>query len=240
MPLTSPMPLTSRKLLTFDVVGTLIDFETGILDYIKTRKPGLDPRTVLEAYAKAEDRQHHETPRLPFPSMMAPMYREMAAALGLPAGEADAAGFRLSIPRWPAFADSIAALKRLRKHFRLVAMTNSDNWALDHFAATLEQPFDDRITAEDVGWNKPDPQFFAYVRGRQSLHGFKIDDVLHVAQSQYHDIAVAKRLGYHTCWIERRKGKAGAGGTPVAQETAKPDYHFATLAELADAVDAGE
>jgi putative hydrolase of the HAD superfamily len=171
--------------------------------------------------------------------MLAAMYREMAVVLDLPASETDAQGFRLSIPRWPAFPDAIAALKRLRKTFRLVAMTNSDNWALDHFAATLEQLFDDRVTAEDVGWNKPDPQFFAYARGRQSVHGYTFNDFLHVAQSQYHDIAVAKQLGYHTCWIERRKGKAGAGATPTVSKITTPDYHFATLAELADAVDRG-
>jgi putative hydrolase of the HAD superfamily len=231
--------LTTRKILTFDVVGTLIDFETGLLDYLRSRASGASDQAILEAYAIAEDHQHHETPRLPFPSMMAPMYREMAKKLGMPSDEANVEGFRLSIPRWPAFLDSIDALKRLRKHFRLVAMTNSDNWALDNFANTLEQPFDDRITAQDVGWNKPDPQFFAYARGRQSVHGYKFDDFLHVAQSQYHDIVVAMQLGYHTCWIERRKGKTGAGATPTINSIVKPDYHFATLAELADAVDAG-
>ncbi len=229
--------LAQHKILTFDVVGTLIDFETGILDYIESRMPGLASQKVLEAYAMAEDRQHHVTPRLPFPSMMAPMYVEMAQRLGLPAGKQDVDGFRLSIPRWPAFPDSVAALKRLRKLFRLVAMTNSDNWALDHFAQTLEQHFDDRVTAEDVGWNKPDPQFFAYVRGRQSVHGYRFADFLHVAQSQYHDITVAKRLGYDTCWIERRKGKTGAGATPAVKDQATPDFHFATLGELADAVE---
>ena len=235
------MALTDRKVLTFDVVGTLIDFETGILDYVQTKAAdrGLTDRAILEAYAVAEHHQHHETPRLPFPSMMAPMYREMAATLGLPSAEADVLGFRLSIPRWPAFADSVAALKRLRQRFHLVAMTNSDNWALSHFAATLELPFYDLVTAEMVGWNKPDPQVFAYVRGRLSKDGYGIDDILHVAQSQYHDIAVAKALGYHTCWIERRKGKTGAGGTPAVAAAAVPDYHFASLVELADAVEAG-
>jgi putative hydrolase of the HAD superfamily len=119
-------------------------------------------------------------------------------------------------------------------------MTNSDNWALSHFAKTLEQPFDDLVTAEDVGWNKPDPQVFAYARGRQSVQGFKFNDFLHVAQSQYHDIAVAKSLGYHVCWIERRKNKQGSGATPAVENVVIPDYHFATLAELADAVDAGK
>ena len=236
------MALTDRKVLTFDVVGTLIDFETGILDYVQTKAAdrGLTDQAILEAYAVAEHHQHHETPRLPFPSMMAPMYAEMAATLGLPSAEADVLGFRLSIPRWPAFADSVAALKRLRQRFHLVAMTNSDNWALAHFAATLELPFYDLVTAEMVGWNKPDPQVFAYVRGRLSKDGYGIDDILHVAQSQYHDIAVAKALGYHTCWIERRKGKQGAGATPSIEKKAVPYFHFGSLVELADAVDAGK
>ena len=236
------MALTDRKAMTFDVVGTLIDFETGILEHVqaKARAAGisLTDQAILEAYAAAEDRQHHETPRLPFPSMMAPMYREMAEVLGL--SPSDAEEFRLSIPRWPAFPDSVAALKRLRKRFYLVAMTNSDNWALSHFARTLDLPFDDMVTAEMVGWNKPDPQVFAFTRGRLSREGYGFDDILHVAQSQYHDIAVSRRLGYHTCWIERRKGKPGTGATPGVETVVTPDYHFSSLAELADAVDEGK
>ncbi|WP_421694467.1 HAD-IA family hydrolase [Aestuariivirga sp.] len=238
------MALTDRKVMTFDVVGTLIDFESGILDYVQSRAKAagvsLTDKAILEAYAVAEDRQHHETPRLPFPSMMAPMYREMAEVLGLPDSHADAEEFRLSIPHWPAFPDSIATLKRLRKKFYLAAMTNSDNWALSHFARTLDQPFDDLVTAEMVGWNKPDPQVFAFMRGRLSKEGYGFSDIIHVAQSQYHDIAVARRLGYHTCWIERRKGKSGTGATPKVQTVAIPDYHFSSLAELADAVEAGK
>ncbi len=237
------MALMDRKAITFDVVGTLIDFETGILDYVqgKARAAGLNltDQAILEAYAVAEDHQHELTPRLPFPSMLAPMYREMAEKLGLPASTEDVDGFRLSIPRWPAFPDSITALKRLHQRFRLVAMTNSDDWALSHFARTLDQPFDHLVTAEMVGWNKPDPQVFAFVRGRLSMEDIGFDDILHVAQSQYHDIAVAKRLGYHTCWIERRKGKQGTGATPAVDNVVIPDYHFGTLKELADAVDQG-
>ena len=237
------MALTDRKVMTFDVVGTLIDFETGILDYVQGKARAasvtLTDKAILEAYAVAEDRQHHLTPRLPFPSMMAPMYHEMAEVLGLPDSNSDAEEFRLSIPHWPAFADSVPAMRRLKRRFHLVAMTNSDDWALSHFARTLDNVFDDLVTAEMVGWNKPDPQVFAFTRGRLSTKGFVFGDILHVAQSQYHDIAVARRLGYHTCWIERRKGKAGTGATTTVQKVAIPDYHFSSLQELADAVEAG-
>ena len=235
------MPLRDRRILSFDVVGTLIDFETGILRYVQgvAQRHGLrvEDRTILETYAEAEHRQHGLTPNLPFPEMMAPMFRQMAPKLGLPEDDKAAESFRLSIPEWPAFPDSVAALQRLKARFRLVALTTSSNWALSHFARTLGSPFDDTVTTEDVGYNKPDPQTFAYMRGRQSVHGYGLQDFLHVAQSQYHDIAVAKRLGFEVCWIERRKGQEGSGATPVS-ERADPDYHFATLAELADAVDA--
>ena len=238
------MKLREFKILTFDVVGTLIDFEAGILDYVRpiAQRAGvqLDDETILHSYGKAEGIEHERTPGLPFPPMMAPAYRTMAAELGLPADEATVEGFRLSIPAWPAFPDTVEALKRLRKHYRLVAMTNSDNWALGHFARTMEHPFDDMVTAEDVGTCKPDPQFFAYARGRQSPHGYKLEDYLHVAQSQYHDIGVARQLGYRTCWIERRMGKEGFGGSPAPAVVTEPDYHFESLVKLADAVDREE
>ena len=235
------MPLHDYKILTFDVVGTLIDFETGILEYVRpiAERAGLrlDDEAILRSFGRAEAIEHDRTPGLPFTKMMAPAYRTMASELGLPAGAAEVEGFHLSIPAWPAFPDTVEAMKRLRRRFRLVAMTNSDNWALGHFARALEQPFDDTVTAEDVGTCKPDPQFFAYARGRQSPLGYKFKDYLHVAQSQYHDIGVARQLGYSTCWIERRKGKKGFGGSPAPAVVTEPDYHFASLAELADAVD---
>lgn len=234
------MTLSAYKILTFDVVGTLIDFEAGVAAAIRpiAEKAGrpIDDETILKSFGRAEGLEHERTPGLPFVAMLAPAYRTMAAELGLPASDSDADAIRASIPSWPAFPDSVDALKRLRKHFRLVAMTNSDNWALGHFSRTLGEPFDDTVTAEDVGTCKPDPQFFAYARGRQSPHGFKLGDHLHVAQSQYHDIGVAKELGYDVCWIERRQGKAGSGGTPQSAKVTRPDYHYPTLVALADAV----
>lgn len=235
------MKLTDYKILTFDVVGTLIDFETGIVTCLRpiVDRAGLklDDETILASYGKAEEVEHRRTPGLPFTKMLAPAYQSMAAELGLPTAADDVDAILNSIPSWPAFPDSVDALKRLRKRFRLVAMTNSDNWALGHFARTLDQPFDDTVTAEDVGTCKPDPQFFAYARGRESVHGYRLNDYLHVAQSQFHDIGIAKELGYDVCWIERRQGKRGFGGSPAPATVTKPDYHFPSLAGLADAAE---
>jgi putative hydrolase of the HAD superfamily len=156
-----------------------------------------------------------------------------------PDSPAIARGFRDSVRDWPAFADSVEALQRLRQRFRRVTMTNAQAWALAHFARTLGRPFDLELSCDDALCEKPDARYFAYARGRiESLWGWRQPDTLHVAQSQYHDIGVAKRLGLATAWIERRHGMKGSGGTLESEHTV-PDHHFRTLAQLADAVDGG-
>ncbi|HWL71986.1 MAG TPA: HAD-IA family hydrolase [Geminicoccus sp.] len=236
------MRLTDFKVITFDVVGTLIDFEAGVLNYLRplAQQAALDvgDDVLLEAYGRGEVVAQGEQPDASFPPLLERIYEVAAGVLGLPAGEGEGAGLHDSIPDWPAFPDSVAALQRLRRRFRLVALTNSDRWAMSCFAKTLGEPFDEQITAEDVGASKPDPRVFHYMLERQKAAGFSQDDILHTAQSQYHDIGVAHLLGLRTCWIERRMGQNGSGGTPAVEKATRPDWHFPTLQELADAVDA--
>jgi putative hydrolase of the HAD superfamily len=229
------MDLTRFKALTFDVVGTLIDFELGMIAYLGTL-PGaasLDDDRILDVY-----RLHRgDHPAKWFPDDLVRVYSRIASELGLPQTDAAAEGFRGSIRNWPAFPDTVEALGRLGTRYKLVAMTNAQRWALDHMERNLGHPFHDSLSVDDARCEKPDPVYFGFVRGRLSRDGILLEDILHVAQSQYNDIGVAKRLGYATCWIERRKGRKGSGGTLSADRT-EPDLHFTTLKELADAVDA--
>ncbi len=68
--------------------------------------------------------------------------------------------------------------------------------------------------ADETGVAKPNPQFFAYQPRPAIGLRLQADEILHVAQSQHHDIGIARKLGYKACWIERRQGMAGFGGTP--------------------------
>ena len=230
------MVLQSFKVLTFDVVGTLIDFERGMLDYVHAVAPGaVSDEAFLDTYRLARKRGNCDA----YPDDLVLVWHLIAPGLGLPDGPEIAQGFRDSVPRWPAFADSVPALQRLKKRFKLVSMTNAQRWALLHFSKTLGDPFDLLISVDEALCEKPDPQYFAYTLGRfEQAWGHRRIDNLHVAQSQYHDIGVARRLGITTCWIERRHGQTGSGGTIDAEHTV-PDHHFHTLAQLADAVDAG-
>jgi putative hydrolase of the HAD superfamily len=233
------MSFAKFKVLTFDVVGTLIDFERGIIDYIRAasgKKPAeLGDEAILEAYRRSRGAPGSGW----YPDDLVRVYQDMARSLGLAQSAAAGEGLRDSIKDWPAFPDSVAALQRLHKRFRLMAMTNARRWSLDLMARTLSDPFDDGVTVDEAGCEKPDPAFFAFARGRLSVLGLGLADILHVAQSQYHDIGVARRLGYKVCWIERRRGLKGFGGTQDPGQLTTPDYHFATLGELADAVEAG-
>ncbi|MFG1211118.1 HAD-IA family hydrolase [Xanthobacter flavus] len=231
------MKLSQFKVLTFDVVGTLIDFETGVLNAVRAlggpKAAAASDDDIFEPYKRGRDKFYGRSS-----FAMKDVYLSLAAERGFQNDEATAEAFQLAVLRWPAFADSVDALRRLRKNFRLVAMTNADRTAFSAYSATLENPFHDSVTCDETGCAKPDPRFFAFNKGRQSAHGFRQSEILHVAQSQYHDIGVAKAEGYTTCWIERRQGLKGFGGTPDPKVLTKPDFHFSTLKQLADAVDA--
>jgi len=230
------MVFADFKVLTFDIVGTCIDFEKGVLDGFRAAGGAaaakLTDDEIFAAYLKARE-------GFPGPAsaVMREVYLGAAKTLELPADDAAADCYFRYFFGAPAFPDSVDALRRLRRKFRLVAMTNYDRVAYTNCANKLGLPFHDSVTLDEVGFAKPDPRFFFYNLGRQSAHGFKQDEILHVAQSQYHDVGVARELGFKVCWIERRKGLKGFGGTPVPKVVTKPDFHFATLGELADAVE---
>ena len=231
------MKLTDFKVLTFDVVGTLIDFEAGVLNAVRAlggeaaAKAGDDE--IFEPYLRGRDNFYGRSS-----FAMKDVYLFLANELGYRNDEATAEAFQLAVLRWPPFADSAEALARLRCNYRLVAMTNADRTAFSAYSDALGNPFHDSVTCDDTGCPKPNPQFFAFNKGRQSAFGYKQSEILHVAQSQHHDIGIASELGYTTCWIERRQGQQGYGGTPEPKVITKPDFHFSTLKQLADAIDA--
>lgn len=224
------------KVLTFDIVGTCINFEKGILDSIRAiagdSAVTLTDDEIFAPYRAGRDK---------LPGRASEVMRDVllytAKELGLPHDDATGDYFLKQFFKQPAFPDSAEALKRLRSRFRLVAMTNYDRVAFSANSFVLGDPFHDSVTLDEALVPKPDPQFFAYNLGRQSGFGYRKEEILHVAQSQYHDIEPGRALGYKVCWIERRKGKLGFGAHPAPKQLTRPDFHFATLAELADAVE---
>ena len=222
--------------LTLDVVGTLIDFETGILEWFEPtlRRHGMakTDAEILTTFAAFEDRYQRETPEKPFTEMLPLIYRDMASEWGVGFRDEDAESFRDSIRSWPPFPDTVEALEELGTRYRLVAVTNADAWALEHMSANMGDPFQEKVTCDEVGVNKPSPGVFEYVLDKLAPAGVEKKDILHTAQSQYHDIAPASALGFATMWIERRHGKGGFGATPRPKQIATPTFHATSMADF--------
>lgn len=227
------------RYLTFDVVGTLIDFEAGL----KASLAGIaadagvtvDGEHALSLYRAAR----YMDEALKFPDDLPRCYRVIAPKLGLPVRDDYAARMRADVAKWKAFPDSREAMARLKTRYKLIAMTNAQRWAYDLFAKELGSPFYAGFTVDDTGVEKPDPDFFKQVIAFVEKDGGAKDQILHVAQSQYHDIGVSRALGLTNCWIQRRHAQSGYGGTIEPESFTTPDFHFTSMSGLADAVQAG-
>jgi 2-haloacid dehalogenase len=216
--------------LTFDCYGTLIDWETGLLTALRAALPGaqhVDDEELLERFARHEG--EIERTYQPFRGVLAESLRRLASELDLDVGEEAVGPFSESVRDWPAFPDSVEALRRLKRRFTLAVITNCDT---DLFAASNERlgvEFDWIITAEMARSYKPDHNNFDLAFTTVPVPRERI---LHVAQSLYHDHVPAKELGMTTVWIDRRHGREGFGATPPA--TASPDARFPSMQAFAE------
>lgn len=229
------MRLTDFKVLTFDTYGTLIDWETGIIEALAplfaklASPPGRD--AALAAFAEAESAQQAATPAMKYSDLLTEVCRTLAAKWGATVSDDEARRFGGSVGDWPAFPDSAESLAYLKRHYTLITLTNCDQASYRGSAARLGDPWDAIYTAEDIGSYKPSPKNFEYLLKRLwETYGFGKGDILHTAQSLFHDHVPAKRMGLTTAWIDRRGG--GGGATPAVEPGVKPDFRFGSMAEL--------
>jgi 2-haloacid dehalogenase len=231
------MKLGDFKVLTFDCYGTLIDWETGILTAIAplTHRLSLTSKQMLEAFARHEAAQESETPTMIYSSILERVYKRMAEEWNVAASDADAVRFGTSVGNWPAFEDSPAALQYLKRHFKLVILSNIDRKSFAGSNAHLQVEFDQIYTAEDIGSYKPSLQNFEYMVKELSALGYAKRGILHTAESLFHDHAPANQMGLASAWIHRRYGKEGFGATARPKELPHYDFRFTSLKEMATA-----
>jgi len=231
--------LTDFNTLTFDCYGTLIDWESGMID-------ALDPLTsklgraftrdqILEAHARHEASQQRYTPAMRYRELLAVVYKRLAEEWAVPVSWAECVTYGRSIKDWPAFEDSARALQYLKKHYKLVILSNVDN---ESFAASnqrLRVDFDAIITAEDIGSYKPSLRNFEYMLEKLADCGIEKGAILHTAESLFHDHGPANRCGLASCWIYRRHAQEGFGATRDPGEMPSYDFRFTSMAEMVNA-----
>jgi 2-haloalkanoic acid dehalogenase type II len=234
------MILSSFKVLTFDCYGTLIDWETGIHNGMQPLlarygKP-LSKDEALEIYARHEADQEKSTPDMPYSQLLSVVYKRVAQEWGIDVDNQEANIFGASVPDWPEFPDSVEALAYLKQHYKLVILSNVDRISFRASNARLKVEFDAIYSAQDIGSYKPDPRNFEYMLARLKTDlGLDKRDVLHTAQSLFHDHATANQFGLASAWIDRRHDTEGWGATMPPPGTPHVDFRFESMAALAQA-----
>jgi 2-haloacid dehalogenase len=234
--------LADYRALSFDCYGTLIDWESGIAAVLRpwAREVGLDldDEQLLAAYGDNEAAVEQALPTARYPEVLAMAFRRTGQTLGRTVDDAWARRLGRSVPDWPAFPDSAGALASLASHYRLIVVSNVHR---DGFAASnqrLRGRFAAIITAEDVHAYKPaDNHFHALLDTLDGL-GIAPGELLHVAQSLFHDHVPARRAGLRSVWINRRHGRPGWGATPQPSGEWGYDLEFRSLGDLAAAASA--
>ncbi|HYN21268.1 MAG TPA: HAD family hydrolase [Thermoanaerobaculia bacterium] len=224
------------RAFTFDCYGTLIDWELGIGTWLSqwAESHGVSPSgdELLQAFARAENRVEQENPTSIYPDILEATLRSLGGELGIEALPTECAAFGASVGGWPPFPDTRSALRLLKERYRLVVVSNVDRASFARTNEKLGVAFDAIIMAEEVGAYKPDHRMF--LRAFEVLKEMEIGrgQILHVAQSLYHDHVPAKELGLSTVWVNRRRGQQGWGATTPPPSPIVPDLEVGSLAEL--------
>lgn len=224
--MTAPKPVW----LSFDCFGTLIDWERGIINALSPvflREERTLPYTaVMTAYAELE-RDAERPPFRPYRQVLREVMCGLAARFGLRLERGEENLLVRALPHYPPFPDSRPVLGRLAGRFRLAVLSNVDRDLFEPVLDALGRPFACVLTADAIGAYKPDPQCF---RALLEACGAAPVDILHCAQSRFHDVAPARAAGIPTMWIRRRQ----ASGKAVPASDATADYEVESLDALAE------
>ena len=216
--------------MSFDCYGTLVDWETGMStavgEVLDARGIGKSMNEILALFSDIEPRVQGSRPFLNYRRVLREVMAGIGTQLGFKCSESELDCLAETLPGWPVFPEAAGALEALKSRYRLAVISNVDD---DLFAGTAKAvgvDFDAVVTAEQAGSYKPDLRNFSLASERMAVERRRW---LHVAESLYHDIGPANRLGIKSVWVNR----GDRGGATLRTEAA-PDLVVSSLSELAD------
>jgi len=217
--------------ISFDCYGTLVDWEAGMLPILRAllarHNCSLADPAILELYGEFEANAE-SGPYRTYREVLESVVCAFGERLGFQPSPSEMLSLPESVPSWPPFSDTVAALQALKKRYRLAVISNIDD---DLFAQTrklLGVEFDAVVTAEQARSYKPSLHNFELALQRL---GIARERLLHAGQSIYHDVVPARSLGIATVWVNRKSARPGIGAVRAAE--GRPDLEVPDLATLA-------
>ena len=215
--------------LTFDCYGTLIDWETGVIDVLRPllarHQVSLSDDEIIETFQQIEE-PLCEPPYQAYRAVLAGVVEGFGQRFGFAVKAADRDLLATSIPSWRPFPDTVAALHAFKSRYRLVIVSNIDDDLFAMTARQLEVAFDEVVTAEQVRSYKPALPIFEEVIRRLSVAPAAI---MHVAEG-VSEVSPARRLGCATVWVRRN-------GRSAKLLTEAPDLEVPDLRSLLARID---
>src|ERR1700735_3771011 len=196
--------------VTFDVYGTLIDWESGIYDAFakEAARDGAEiDRCVLLPMFHELSREIEGGSYELYAEVLRRTAIEIAKRLDW-ALEPSRSGFLPdSVQRWQPFKETNIQLGKLAKKYKLGLISNIDDKLLGQTRRHIPIDFDLVVTAQQVRSYKPDAAHFNECARR--IGGKK--GWVHVASSYYHDIEPCVKLKIPVIWVNRHKETLDAG-----------------------------
>jgi 2-haloacid dehalogenase/putative hydrolase of the HAD superfamily len=215
----------SVSFVTFDVYGTLIDWETGAYDAFRTEaaKDGftIEQEELIPVFHEIQQQIQAGSYEL-YAEVLRRTAIQSAKRLGWPLEPSRSGFLPDSIQRWKPFKETNPVLAKIAKKHKIGLISNIDDKLLGQTRRHIPLDFDLVVTAQQVRSYKPDPAHFTECERR--IGGKK--GWVHVAASYYHDVEPCLKKKIPVIWVNRNKQVLESGQK-------KPDAEVPTLRDAA-------
>jgi 2-haloacid dehalogenase len=194
--------------VTFDCFGTLVDWEGGLGSFLYdlARRAGdADPGPGRELRERWEEIQFDlvKGEYRHYRDVLAISLERWSEERGIRWNEEEGAALVRAMESWQPFPDTVPALRQAREAgLRLVIVSNTDRAIIEHTLRHVEVEFDHVVVAEDCRAYKPSAGPF---HRALEVTGESPERTLPVAFGFKYDIGPAKRLGFRTAWVNRKR-----------------------------------
>jgi 2-haloacid dehalogenase/putative hydrolase of the HAD superfamily len=216
--------------VTFDVYGTLIDWETGVFDAFKAEadRDGftLERDELIALFHETQQQIQAGSYEL-YAEVLRRTAVQIAKKLGWPLEPSRAGFLPDSVKRWPPFKETNPVLTKIAKKYKIGLVSNIDDKLLGETRRHIPFDFDLVVTAQQVRSYKPDPAHFTECERRMGgKRGW-----VHVASSYYYDVGPCVKKKIPVIWVNRSKQQ-------LEPNQKKPDAELANLREAAKLINA--
>jgi 2-haloacid dehalogenase len=215
--------------VTFDVYGTLIDWETGVYEAfrVEAERDGftIEREQLIQLFHETQKQIQAGSYEL-YAEVLRRTAVQIAKQLGWPLEPSRSGFLPESVQRWPAFKETNPVLAKIAKKYKIGLIANIDDKLLGQTRRHIPLDFDLVVTAQQVRSYKPDPAHFTECERR--IGGRK--GWIHIAESYYYDVDPCIKKKIPVIWVNRSK-------TELDADQKKPDAEVATLREAAKLIE---